>query len=170
MASGKATGRSGRARGVVRRPDGLKHLTPAYAKAFLGLVRAGETLDRDVDTELSRRHGLSLRAFEVLLFLAVFSPRGSMRMGELTAQAPLSQSRVSRLVAELEARGLVERHAVHGDARAVEVSITPTGLDTFKAAQETHLDHLDERLFSRLTAQEIDQLAAITAKILDASE
>ncbi len=165
---GAGARRGRRTSGIERRPDGLKYLTPRYARAFLGLVRAGETLDRALDAELSARHSLTLRAFEVLLFLAVFSARGSMRMSDLIAQAPLSQSRVSRLVAELEARGLVERRGVADDARAWEVTITPLGLKTFRAAQDTHLDQLDRRLFSRLSSAEIDQLGSITAKILDA--
>ncbi len=151
---------------VVRRKDGLKHLSPKHASAFLGLVRAGELLDRSLNAELERQHGLTLRGFEVLLFLAVFTKNHTMPMTDLIKQAPLSQSRVSRLVADLEARELVHRGTVEGDARAVAVSLTPAGLEVFRAAQETHLGGLDRLLFSRLTSAEIDQLARITAKIL----
>src|SRR5919106_6394038 len=84
--------------GVVHRPDGLQYLSPRRAQAFLGLVRAGNVLADQLNAELENQHGISLRGFEVLLFLAVFAPDGSLRMSELTEQAPLSQSRVSRLV------------------------------------------------------------------------
>ena len=154
--------------GVVRRPDGLVYLSPERARAFLGLVRAGDALARELNAELEQDHGLSLRAFEVLLFLAVFAPAGHLRMAELTEQTPLSQSRVSRLVAELEARGLVERSAADGDRRGVAVSITRTGLATFKDAQDSHLASLERRLFAHLSAREIGQLAALTSRILDA--
>lgn len=154
--------------GVVYRSDGLKHLSPVRAAALLGLIRAGETLDRRLDAELVRTHGISLRAFEVLLFLAVFAPDRQLRMTDLIAQTPLSQSRVSRLVAELEARGLVRRSSADADRRGVLVTITDRGVQTFKAAQDTHLADLERRLFSRLTDEEIGQLAAITAKILAA--
>ena len=152
--------------GVIERSDGLRYLAPERAHAFLGLVRAGDKMVRELSGELEREHGISLRAFEVLLFLAVFSEEGRLRMSELTERAPLSQSRVSRLVADLETRGLVERSAVDADGRSVEVSITPLGLDKFKAAQRTHLAGLDERLFSLLNKSEIRQLAVITRKIL----
>jgi DNA-binding MarR family transcriptional regulator len=152
--------------GVLHRPDGLKYLPPRRASAFLGLVRAGYALDRELDQELEREHGIGLRAFEVLLFLAVFAREGALRIGELIERTPLSQSRVSRLVAELEARGLVERSAADGDRRGVLVSLTPRGVETFKAAQDTHLAGLERRLFSRLTESEIRQLARITSKIL----
>src|SRR3981081_4230678 len=123
MARTPAPGRASRVRvrdGVVPRPDGLKYMTPERASAFLGLVRAGETLARELDAELEREHGIGLRAYEVLLFLAVFSPDGRLRMVDLTERAPLSQSRVSRLVAELEARGLVVRRPSRDPLRAVE--------------------------------------------------
>src|SRR3982074_1887883 len=110
MARAPAPGRTSRNRGrdgVGTRPAGIQYLTPGRASAFLGLVRAGDTLARELDAELERDHGIGLRSYEVLLFLAVFSPNGRLRMLDLIERTPLSQSRVSRLVAELEARGLV---------------------------------------------------------------
>ena len=148
------------------RPDGLKHASPQRASAFLGLVRAGETLARGLDAELERDHGISLRAHEVLVVLALFAPGGRLRMAELNERTPLSQSRVSRLVAELEARGLVQRSPADGDGRGVQVSITARGIEKFRAAQDTHIAGLERLLFARLTERETRQLAALTGKIL----
>lgn len=154
--------------GVVLRQDGLTHLSPLRAAAFLGLVRAGTSLAGELNRELEAEHGLSLRGFEVLLFLAVFAPDGSLGMSQLTEQAPLSQSRISRLVDQLETRGLVERSPDTQDRRGVTVTITPEGIEKFKAAQETHLAGLERFLFSHLSGTEIRQLAKITQKIVDA--
>ena len=152
--------------GVVERPDGMRFLSPLRANAFLGLLRVGNMLDQRLSTELEARHGLNLRSFEVLLFLAVFTPEGRLRMSELTKEAPLSQSRVSRLVADLEARGLVKRTPADTDGRGVTVSITASGIEKFKAAQETHLQDLDRWLFSHLTDAETHRLAEITQKLI----
>ncbi len=171
MARAAAPGRTSRSRvrdGVVIRPDGLKYMTPGRAAAFLGLVRAGETLARGLDADLEREHGIGLRAFEVLLFLAVFSPDGRLRMVDLMERRPLSQSRVSRLVAELEARGLVARAPSGDDRRGVDVAITRKGIQKFKEAQDDHIAALERRLFAHLRADEVDQLATLTARILDA--
>lgn len=149
----------------VERADGVRHLPPVRAHAFLGLVRAGTTLARELTATLEARHGLSLHAFEVLLHLAAFSPTGSLRLSQLVAQAPLSQSRVSRLVAELEAQRLVTRTSAPDDARGVDVSLTDAGMERFRRAQETHLADLDQRLFSRLSWEDIARLATITAKL-----
>ena len=147
--------------------DGLDHLTPVRAQAFIGLLRAAERLDRELDARLQKTHDLSLRAFEVLLHLAVFAPDRHLRITDLAEQAPLSQSQVSRLVTELEGRAMVKRSSVAGDRRGTEVTITTVGLDAFRSAQRTHLRDLDQRLFSRLTETEISQLARITTKILN---
>lgn len=147
-------------------PKDFPHLPPTKAKAFLGLIRAGEELDRRLDEELEQRHGLGLRAFEVLLFLAEFSSDGSKRMAELTTQAPLSQSRMSRLVADLERRGWVQRSRAEDDGRGVQVTITAAGRRKFEAAQTSHLADLDRYFFDRLNQTEVRQLASITAKLL----
>lgn len=156
--------------GIVHRPDGLKYLSPVRAAAFIGLVRAGTALADELSRELETEHGLTLRDFEVLLFLAVFAPDRSLRMSQLTEQAPLSQSRISRLVDQLETRGLVERSPDQQDRRGVTVSITSKGIDKFKAAQETHLAGLERVLFSHLSEGEIRQLAKITQRIVDACQ
>lgn len=151
----------------VERPDGLKHLPERRTLAFIGLVRAGSLLARRLDMNLQQAHQLSLPVFEVLLHLAVLSPDGSLRLNQLVAQAPLSQSRMSRLTAELEGRGLVRRIAADDDGRGVVVSITDAGLACFKAAQETHLHDLDRQLFSRLSWEDVRRLADITLRLLD---
>lgn len=150
----------------VERRDGIRHPSPAYARAFLGLVRAGEELDHALDADLRRAHGLGLRAYEVLLHLAAFASDRRLRITELAAQAPLSQSRVSRLVAELEADGLVTRSPSPDDARGVEVALTDRGLDRLREVQDTHHRSLEEHLFSRLSHDQIIQLGDIAAAIL----
>ena len=155
--------------GVVEWSDGIRHLTPERAQAFLGLVRASDRLERVFTASLRSAHDLTLQSFEVLLFLSAFSPDRQMALADLTKRAPLSQSRMSRLVAELEGRDLLVRHVHPDDGRGVMVTITQKGVDLFHAAQDLHLADLDEHLFSVLTDEEIKQLASITHKILNTS-
>lgn len=153
--------------GIVHRRDGLKHLETSWAAAFLGLVNAGNALDRRLDSELEVGHRIGLRAFEILLYLAVFSEDGSLSMAELNSETPLSQSRTSRVVADLERQGLVERSQSATDGRGVTVAITPDGVDRFRAAQETHLAGLNTYLFSHLSDTDIRRLGRITTRILE---
>ncbi|MPZ54364.1 MAG: MarR family transcriptional regulator [Acidimicrobiia bacterium] len=149
------------------KPNGLKYLLRDYARPFLGLIRAGERIDSLLDADLRRRYGIGLRAFEILLFLSAYSEEGSDHMANLAKRTPLSQSRISRLVADLEVRGLVSRSTSSGDARAVTVAVTDEGVELFKRAQETHLNQLNDLIFSRLTRRELVMLAKITDKLLD---
>lgn len=147
--------------------QGVRYPSAIYARAFLGLVRAGKALERALDADLRAGHGISLHGYEVLLHLAAFAPDGRLPMTRLTRQAPLSQSRVSRLVARLEADGLVRRDAEERDSRVVVVTLTDAGLDLLRRAQDTHHRGLTEGLFARLTAREIADLARLTSKLLD---
>lgn len=150
---------------------GIKRIPARHARAFLGLTQAAFHLDRTLDAELQARHGISLRTFGILLHLAAFAPEGHLRMGQLAARAslvqtPLSPSRLSRLIAELEGRGLLRREAAPSDGRGVQISITEEGRATLREAQETHYRGLADHLFSRLTDDELDQLGRIAGKIL----
>jgi len=152
-------------------PTSRQHLfSEEQAKAFLGLIRAGDVLARALDRGLVEDHDIGLHQFEVLLFLAVASDNGCLPMTELRRRTPLSQSRVSRIVSGLEGIGLVRREADPRDSRAVTVTITPQGLEVFEAARPRHQHDLHEHLFSILSDDELSQLAAITAKILAAQQ
>jgi DNA-binding MarR family transcriptional regulator len=150
----------------VSLPSGVAFPSETYARAFLGLIRAGEQLHRLLDDDLRTAHGIGLRGYEVLLHLAAFTPEGRAPMTSLTRQTPLSQSRVSRLVAELESRGLVQRTGDERDSRAVVVSLTDAGLQLLRRAQKTHHRGLEQRLFSRLSRAELVQLGELTSRIL----
>jgi DNA-binding MarR family transcriptional regulator len=147
---------------------GPRLFSEEQANAFLGLIRAGDALSRALDRSLADDHGIGLHQFEVLLFLATTSADRSMPMTELRRRTPLSQSRVSRVVSDLEAQGLVRREPDPHDSRAVTVVLTSRGMATYEAAWPRHHRDLHEHLFSILTDREIRQLAAITTKILTA--
>lgn len=155
---------------LVERPDGVQVMHPDSARAFIGLLGVAQDLERELDAGLQREHGISLRVFSILLHLAAFSDGGRLRICQLAeraalVQAPLSQSRLSRLVADLERDEFVARTPAAEDSRGVEVSITERGLDKLREAQTTHNRMLDELFFSRLAPEEIEQVAAITATL-----
>ena len=136
------------------------------ATAFLGLIRAGTALERALDRGLAAEQDIGLHQFEVHLFLASSSPDHSLPMTELRRRTPLSQSRVSRVVSGLEARGLVRRETDPTDSRAITVTLTPPGRAALNAALPRHHRDLQEHLFSILTETELRQLATITTKLL----
>ena len=144
--------------------DGLRKWLPSRAEAWVGFMQTHQQLLRALDADLASRHGITLSAFEVLARVAS-APDGGERITVLAEQARLSQSRVSRLVDQLAARGLVAREPCASDSRVVQCVITPEGRKLVRDAQATHFDGVEELFFGRLTCDEIDQLASIFAKL-----
>jgi DNA-binding MarR family transcriptional regulator len=145
---------------VVLRPDGFPEWSHDYAAAWIGLLATHRRLTRELDAELEAAHGLTLSGLELLVRLAA-APEHTFRLSSLAAAAGLSLSRVSRIVDALELRGLIERRPCRSDARAVNAALTPAGSALAQAAQTTHLAAVRERFFDRLSAQEIETLAAV---------
>jgi DNA-binding MarR family transcriptional regulator len=102
-----------------------------------------ELLDRHarvtcaLEHALEEQHGLGLSEFEVLDRLAT-AGKDSCRLQELTEAVHLSQSALSRVVARLEAEGLVERAMCKEDRRGVFAALTATGRERHAQARPTH--------------------------------
>lgn len=149
---------------TLQTDDGLRYFEPARQAAFLGLLRAHGELTRNLDAELSRRHGVSLSAYEILSRLA-HTPGRSLQMSRLAAQAGLSISRVSRLVDQLEDRGLLQRRACDSDSRLVHVVIEETGCDVLREAQDTFFDVVEDRFLGRLSCDEVETLGSLLSRL-----
>jgi DNA-binding MarR family transcriptional regulator len=90
-----------------------------------------------VDRVLQAEHSISGSEFAVLEQLAGARPECSLKMHDLGENAHVTQSALSRLVARLEADGLVERVMCTEDRRSVFARLTPTGLELYRAARPT---------------------------------
>jgi DNA-binding MarR family transcriptional regulator len=146
-------------------PAALRTAPAAREAAWLGLLQVHADLTRGLDAELLSRVGLSLSAVDVLTRIA-FSEEGMMRISEIANTSLLSQSRVSRLAAELEQRGLLERRPCPSDSRAVNAVITEDGRALLGRALDVYWDGVDRRLLDLLTESQIDELGRIWSKAL----
>jgi DNA-binding MarR family transcriptional regulator len=89
-----------------------------------------------------------------------------MRMSDLAQATKLSLSRVSRLMDQLEGRGMVCRQSCPGDSRVVHAMIETSGRDIVRAAQETFFTVVDERFFGRLSCAEVEQLGSLLERLV----
>ena len=88
-------------------------------------------------------------------------------MADLANAAALSASRMTRLVDDLQSRGLAAKRASSQDRRGNIAQLTPAGLAKLKAAWPAHLasvrtlvfDHLDPAAVAQ-TAQALCDVAA----------
>jgi len=108
------------------------------ARAWQELMSRYHRVSCQLDSTLQSSHGISASEFAVLERLAEAKPTHAMKMNELGDHAHLSQSALSRLVARLEADGLVERAMCTEDRRCVYAALTTDGLAVYEAARPTH--------------------------------
>ena len=97
----------------------------------------------------------------LLSALATVSKQGPLRLAELAQLETVSAPSTTRLVAELEGKGLVTRATDPADGRAILISITPTGIETIAAARAARAAMIAQ-LFESLEPQEV---AAVTAAL-----
>ncbi|HTX31402.1 MAG TPA: MarR family winged helix-turn-helix transcriptional regulator [Solirubrobacteraceae bacterium] len=149
--------------------DGLASWDQVHADAWIGLLETHKRLTRALEAELEAEHGLTISALELLARLAA-AENQSLGLSALAGLCGLSLSRVSRIMDALEARGLVERRPVRGDARAVEGHLTDTGLDLVRRAQASHFAAVQRRFFEPLSQEQVSALADIFSRFVPRAE
>jgi DNA-binding MarR family transcriptional regulator len=134
----------------------VEPLTERELRAWRGLLRVHAALTQALGAEIEAAHGLSLSAYEVLMFLAD-APEHRMRMRDLADSVILSRSGLTRLVDRLEADGLLCRQSCPSDARGAYAKLSPKGAAKLTEARATHLDGVREHFLARLAPE--DQIA-----------
>jgi DNA-binding MarR family transcriptional regulator len=142
------------------------NFTDVELDAWRGFLRTHSTLVRELDEELTARHGLPLSSYDVLIQLDE-TPDGRLRMSQLADAVLLSRSGLSRLVTRLESQGLLERTDCPNDARGAFAAITGKGRERLAEARTTHRAGVRERFLDRLGEREQRQLAKAWSRLLD---
>lgn len=94
--------------------------------------------------------GMSMSYFDVLVNLLI-AQDNEMRMGYLAERTVISFSRVSRVVDELEQKGLVQRAPDPDDGRAVIIKLTPEGREHLQTAVKVHAKDVQEHFSAHLS-------------------
>jgi DNA-binding MarR family transcriptional regulator len=134
------------------------------ADAWGDLLRVHATLVPALDKELQGQSGMSLSWYDVLLELAA-APDGRLRMSDLADRVVLSRTRISRLVEELVARGLIRKEGDPDDRRSAYAVITKAGLAGFRTSAPVYLGAIERRFASALSDEELLQLSRLLGKI-----
>jgi DNA-binding MarR family transcriptional regulator len=134
------------------------------ALAWQTLRMAHDRVAQRLGAALSDACGLAINEFDVLLFLRSHAHQ-SVRIGALLDAVPLSQPALSRLVARLEARGLLARCEAEDDARAVVVCLTDAGTALIDRALIIHARVVHETLLDKCSATERTALLRTLSQI-----
>lgn len=105
----------------------------------------------------------------LLSALATISKQGPVRLAELSQLESVSAPSTTRLVAELEAKGLVYREPDPEDGRAVLISITAQGETAVAVARAARAAMIAE-LFAGLEPGEVAAIAAAVPALEKAME
>jgi DNA-binding MarR family transcriptional regulator len=156
-------------------------LTEKEQRAWRGYRSMRARLDLRIARDLARDSDLSESDYDVLSTLteaadsplaagALSAPAGrgepAWRATALADRLLWSTSRLAHHVGRMERRGLVARGTCGDDGRGATVSLTPAGRRVLEDAAPLHVESVRRHLIDVLTPEEIDQLAAITGKVL----
>ena len=136
----------------------------ADREAWNTFRRAAGSVVAQVDADLQQHLKVGYTDIDALLQLSTADER-CLRMAPLARAVSRSPSALTRLVDRLEDRSLVERR--RNSPTDVTVEVTDAGLELLAEAAPRILAQVEERFWSRLTADERDALSAICRKLIE---
>lgn len=119
---------------------------------------------RELDADLIHQHGMTVRDYEVLLYLAQAENR-KLPMSALSERTMLTRSGITRLVDGLVGQGLIERVSCDSDARVSYARLTNTGYTKLRDAGCTHVAGIERLFLAHFSADELEQLAALLSRL-----
>ena len=131
--------------------------------AWEALFRAQVSVMRYLSAEFPTDE-LSLNEYDVLFNLSR-QPRRQLRMKNLNRHLLLTQPSVSRLVDRLTTRGLLTKSHDLDDARGVNVTLTPAGLELFRRVARSHITSIAERVGDTLSTTELETLIELCDRL-----
>lgn len=124
-------------------------------EAWEALFRAQATIAQEL-TAADVWHELSPREYGVLYALST-APNG-LRITELRDDVLLTQPGISRLIARLEAGGLVERVDDPDDGRACRIRLTGAGVRAQRDIGRRHGRHVARTMARTLSSEQLQEL------------
>lgn len=141
--------------------DPLSATEEAFWRALMRIVLS---LPHRLDLDLVRAVGITANEYTTLMCLSE-APGRELRMADLANAAALSPSRMTRLVDDLQSRGLVTKRGSAEDRRGNVAKLTPAGLAKLKVAWPAHLASVRERVFDHVDPSTIAKAARALADV-----
>jgi DNA-binding MarR family transcriptional regulator len=133
--------------------------------AWRGTLEVHARVTHQLDAQMRAEHGLSVSAYEVLMFLAD-APHHRLRMADIADRVLLSRSGCTRLVDRLVERGYVARCAADTDGRGLYAQLTDAGIEKTAAARRTHREGVRKFFLDHLTATDHIVLGDVWKRLL----
>ena len=142
----------------------LRNFNPERSVGYLirrvGKLSTAQIEHRFVDSDLTLTHWIALAMLK----------RGIVdNCAGLSRQIGHNSGATTRLVDQLEARGLVQRRRVGDDRRVVTLAVTPTGLQQFQVLTPIVLEAWNDALVD-FEANEVETLISLLSRLVGALE
>jgi len=141
-------------------------ITRLANESWEAMYRAQATLTREFEFDVDWG-GFPPREYGVLYALA--DAEDGLRITDLIDDALLTQAGVSRLVARLEKRGLVERRPDPDDARACRIVLTAEGREVQRRLGRAHARHVTTAMTRALTREQLQTLRELGRALIAAA-
>ncbi|GEP96277.1 MarR family winged helix-turn-helix transcriptional regulator [Chitinophaga cymbidii] len=142
----------------------IKTFTSEHHKGLISLIFVGNWIISK-HQQFFRQYDITMQQFNILRILRGQHPKAAS-INTLKERMLDKMSDVSRLVERLRKAGLVERKSSEMDRRAVDVMITPKGLELLKVI-DNEIECLEDTLKDSLNEKEVVQLNRLLDKMLD---
>ena len=139
-------------------------LSASEEAVWRALMRIVKILPRHLDNDLVRGAGLTASEYTTIMHLSE-GPNRERRMADLASATDLSASRMTRLVDDLQSRGLVTKTASASDARVNVAKLTPQGMAKLKSAWPVHLASVRRCFFDSIDATVLGDVARALAEV-----
>lgn len=142
----------------------VEPLSPTEEALWRAVMRIIKVIPRHLDNDLIRGAGLTSSEYTTIMNLSE-APNRELRMADLANATGLSPSRTTRLVDDLQSRGLVTKTASSSDARGNVARLTPRGMAKLKSAWPVHLASVRGRFLDCIDAAAVGGVAKALAEV-----
>jgi DNA-binding MarR family transcriptional regulator len=141
-------------------------LTDTEQAVWRSFITAVDAFVDHLERQVQHDSNMPYTYYEILVALSE-APDRTLRMSELAGARSSSRSRLSHAVARLEEVGWVRRLACPTDKRGALAQLTDEGFAALDRAAPGHVTAVREKLFDRLTPEQVTALGDISQAILD---
>src|SRR3984885_13736414 len=142
----------------------VEPLSPTEEELWRAVMRIVKVIPRHLDSDMIKDAGLTASDYTTIMHLSE-APNRELRMSDLATATDLSASRMTRLVDDLQARGLVTKTASSSDARGNVAKLTPRGMAKLKTAWRIHLASVRRRFFDAMDPAAVGGVAKALAEV-----
>jgi DNA-binding MarR family transcriptional regulator len=142
----------------------VEPLSPAEEALWRAVMRIVKMLPRHLDGDLVRGAGLTASEYTTIMHLSE-APNRELRMAYLARATDLSASRITRLVDDLQSRGLVTKTVSSSDTRGNIARLTPAGMVKLRSAWPVHLASVRRHFLDSIDAATVEGVAKALAEV-----